>query len=492
MQTSKEIEILIRAKYPILTLVSWEEKRVEEAIAGICKNLNRKLYTWSLTQGMKPDVGKRGDLPPALEALAQVREAPEFTVFLLKDFHPYMKDPSVIRLLRDISGVLRAKAQTLILMGPVLTLPTELEKDVTVVDFPLPTYEELGAKLDQVQLAIQTNPAVDATLSDDDRERLLKASQGLTLDELESVLARSLVEFKKLNLEVVLEEKKQIIRKSGVLEYYPAEGKMSDVGGMEILKEWLDRRNSSFTDKAKAFGLPAPKGVLILGVQGCGKSLIAKCIAATWNLPMLRLDVGRIFGSLVGQSEENIRKAIQIAESVAPCILWADELEKGFAGLSGVGDSGTTQRVFATFLTWMQEKTSPVFLIATANDVTKLPPEMLRKGRFDEIFFVDLPGADEREHIFAIHLKKRGRDTAKFNLRKLADITKGFSGAEIEQVVIAGLFNAFDEDRQVKQKDLEIEAQAVVPLSRMMSEEIDELRTWAQMRTRPASKPDDT
>ena len=449
---------------------------MEEAITTICKGLNRKLFTWSLTQGMKPDLGRRGDLSPQLEVLAQVREAPEYTVFLLKDFHPYMKDPSVIRLLRDISGTLRSKAQTLILMGPLLVLPTELEKDVTVIDFPLPSYEELGERLDQIILAVQGNPNLDSKLEPEDRERLLKAAQGLTLDELESVLARSLVEFKRLNLDTILVEKQQIIRKSGVLEYYPAEGKMGDVGGMEILKEWLDRRNQSFTDKAKAFGLPAPKGVLILGVQGCGKSLIAKCIAATWNLPMLRLDVGRIFGSLVGQSEENIRKAIRIAESVAPCIMWADELEKGFAGLSGVGDSGTTQRVFATFLTWMQEKTSPVFLIATANDVSKLPPEMLRKGRFDEIFFVDLPGADEREHIFAIHLKKRNRDLAKFNLRKLADVTKGFSGAEIEQIVIGALFNAFDAGRQVKQKDLETEAEAVVPLSRMMAEEIDELR----------------
>jgi SpoVK/Ycf46/Vps4 family AAA+-type ATPase len=262
---------------------------------------------------------------------------------------------------------------------------------------------------------------------------------------------------------------------------------------MELLKEWLEKRTESFTDRAREFGIPAPKGVLLLGVQGCGKSLIAKAIAAEWNLPMLKLDVGRIFGSLVGQSEENIRRAIKVAESVAPCVLWADELEKGFAGSgsSGVSDGGTTARVFATFLTWMQEKTAPVFLIATANDVSALPPEMLRKGRFDEIFFVDLPDGPEREQIFRIHLQKRKRDPKKFKLKDLAARTEGYSGAEIEQIVVGALFLAFDAKRDLTQKDLVAEIEAVVPLSTMMREEIDELRTWAQMRTRPASKRDD-
>ncbi|MBL8765434.1 MAG: AAA family ATPase, partial [Phycisphaerae bacterium] len=245
----------------------------------------------------------------------------------------------------------------------------------------------------------------------------------------------------------------------------------------------------SFTDRAKEFGIPAPKGILLLGVQGCGKSLVAKAIAATWNLPMLKLDVGRIFGSLVGQSEENIRKAIRTAESLAPCCLWADELEKGFAGVagSGSGDSGTAKRVFATFLTWMQEKQKPVFLIATANDVSQLPPELLRKGRFDEIFFVDLPGAKEREEIFAIHLSKRKRDPKGYDLPALSAATKGFSGAEIEQVVIAGLFHAFDAGRELAMDDLLEESKTQVPLSRMMAEEIDELRTWASMRARPSA-----
>jgi SpoVK/Ycf46/Vps4 family AAA+-type ATPase len=301
------------------------------------------------------------------------------------------------------------------------------------------------------------------------------------------------VSTKKLDIDIVLDEKKQIIRKSGVLEYYAASTSLKDVGGMEFLKEWLRKRTRSFSDKAAAFGLPAPKGVLLLGVQGCGKSLVAKAIASHWDLPMLRMDVGKVFGSLVGQSEENVRRAIQVAESVAPCVLWVDELEKGFAGVQcgGYGDSGTTQRVFATFLTWMQEKTAAVFLIATANDVSQLPPELLRKGRFDEIFFIDLPDSPEREEIFSIHLKKRKRDPKDFDLKELAKQTAGFSGAEVEQVVIAGLFAAFDKDRELTQEDLLGEAKEFVPLSVMMREEINALREWAKLRTRPASRNDD-
>jgi ATP-dependent 26S proteasome regulatory subunit len=497
MDAASEMDVLIRAKYPILYIVSWEESRVEAAVANICARLNRNLHTWTVTQGMKPPVNrtsgppKAGSLPGELEALAQVHEAPELTVFLLKDFHVFLKDYRVIRLLRDLAGRLRGKAQTVILCGPVLTLPTELEKDVTVVDFPLPDRKEIEEMLDKVLAAVKSNPQINSKLNK--AERIIKSAQGLTLDEIESTFARSLVEKRKFDVDVLLEEKKQIVRKSGLLEYYSSDYRMKDVGGLELLKEWLEKRTKSFTDKARAFGIPAPKGILILGVQGCGKSLVAKAVAEHWSLPLLKLDVGRIFGSLVGQSEENIRRAIKVAESVAPCVLWADELEKGFAGMSGSGvsDSGTTARVFATFLTWMQDKTKAVFLIATANDVSILPPEMLRKGRFDEIFFVDLPDAEEREQIFQIHLKRRKRDPSKFDLKELSKWTKGFSGAEIEQVIVGALNSAFDAGQELSQQDILDEAKAVVPLSVMMREEIDELRSWAELRTRPASRQDD-
>lgn len=494
MDPCQELDILIRAKYPIVYIVSWEEARVEEALRRVCAPLNRTLHTWTVTQGMIPPVTSpsqvKTTLPGELEALAQVHEAAEFNVFLLKDFHVYMKDSRVVRLLRDLAAKLRGKAQTLVLMAPILNLPPELEKEVTVMDFPLPNAEEIGMELDKVIDSVKGNPKVDPNLTPEQRELIIKSALGLTLEEIDSVFARSLVEKRKFDVDVVLEEKQQIIRKSGLLEYYPAQNHLSDVGGMELLKDWLDKRSASFTDKAREFGIPAPKGILLLGVQGCGKSLLAKAVAAEWNLPMLKLDVGRIFGSLVGQSEENIRKAISVSESVAPCVLWADELEKGFAGVggSGVSDSGTTARVFSTFLTWMQEKTKPVFLIATANEVSALPPEMLRKGRFDEIFFVDLPDMEEREQIATIHLSKRHRDPANFDISAIANATKGFSGAEIEQVIVGALYTAFDAQRELSQADILEEAKAVVPLSVMMHEEIDELRTWAEMRTRPASK----
>jgi SpoVK/Ycf46/Vps4 family AAA+-type ATPase len=495
---SHEIEVLIRAKYPILYIVSWEERRVSEVVSKVCQGLNRTLHTWSITQGMRPAVNrltgpvKPTTLPGELEALALIHEAPESTVFLLRDFHPYMKDYRVVRLLRDLAQQLRDKRQTIILTGPTLNLPPDLEKDVTLVDFALPEHPDIEAMLDRVISAVKDNPNVDVKLEPLQREQLVKSAQGLTQDEIESVFARSLVEKKRFDIDTILEEKKQIIRKSGLLEYYAPEAVLKDIGGLELLKEWLSKRTKSFTNEAKEFGLPAPKGILLLGVQGCGKSLSAKAIAAQWNLPLLRLDVGRIFdGTLVGLTEKNMRSAIATSESVAPCVLWLDELEKGFGGMSGSGDSGTTMRTFATFLTWMSEKTAAVFIVATANDVTALPPELLRKGRFDEIFFIDLPDGPEREQIFSIHLTKKKRDLAKFNVKTLAKATDGFSGAEIEQVVVGALFVAYDAGRELMQKDLLAEAKTVVPLSVMMAEEIDELRTWAKMRTRPASKRDD-
>jgi SpoVK/Ycf46/Vps4 family AAA+-type ATPase len=354
----------------------------------------------------------------------------------------------------------------------------------------LPDAEDIEKQLDNLIEAVKDNPKVDVSLDDATRENLVRSAQGLTMDEIESALARSLVENKKLTVDQIIEEKKQIVRKTGMLEFYPAVDGLDKVGGHDLLKDWLKKRSKSFTQAARDFGIPSPKGILLLGVQGCGKSLVSKAVASAYNLPMLKMDVGRIFGSLVGQSEQNMRRAISIAESLAPCVLWLDELEKGFAGVGGAGvsDSGTTARVFSTFLTWMQEKTKPVFLIATANNVSALPPELLRKGRFDEIFFIDLPEEDERKEIFDIHLSKRNRKPRGFKTRQLAKLTKGFSGAEIEQVVIGALNHAFDEDREIAYKDLSAEARAQVPLSRTMAEDIQQLRSWASVRARPSSK----
>lgn len=497
MNAQQEIEVLIRAKYPLLYVLTWEEERVSKLLLDLAIRLKRKLYTWSLTDGVHPLPPRSPETPsrlsPDLEILTRIYACQEEGIFHLKDFHPYIHDLRVVRLLRDLSHRLRQRSQCVVITAPVLRLPIELEKDVSVVEFPLPEANDIAEVLQSACEAMQDKANVNVSLTSEEREQVIKSCLGLTLDEVEAVLARSLVEKKRFDVEVILQEKRQIVRKSGLLEYYPASETLNDVGGMEYLKEWLMHRTRAFTEKAREFGLPPPKGILLIGVQGCGKSLIAKTIANLWNLPLLRMDVGRIFGSLVGQSEDNIRRAIRVAESVSPCILWTDELEKGFSGLqsSGFSDSGTTARVFATFLTWMQEKTKPVFVVATANDVTQLPPEMIRKGRFDEIFFIDLPDKYEREDIFKIHLQKRKRDPNAFDVKKLADITLGFSGAEIEQVVIGALHRAFSHDRDLTQEDLETEAHATVPLSRMMKEDIDALREWARLRARPASRCDE-
>ena len=492
----RELSTLIRACYPLVYLQTAEESRAEEIIRRLAGERGKRLHFWTLTRGYEPPIPATTEaaasrpLAPELEAIAQLLRLQEDALVVLKDFHPYLSDPRVIRLLRDLYPRLQRARRTVIFLAPVLKLPPELEKQITVLEMPLPTRAEIAHKIQEILLVLKASqPEVQANLSPQELDELVSAAQGLTMDEIENVCARAIVEHKRLQVDAILSEKKQIVRKSGVLEYYDARETMQDVGGLDLLKEWLRKRRAALSQEARAFGLPAPKGVLLLGVQGTGKSLSAKAIAHLWNLPMLRLDVGRVFGSLVGASEANMRAAIRTAEAVAPCILWIDELEKGFAGVqgSGVSDSGTTARVFATFLTWMQDKRAPVFVVATANDVAQLPPELLRKGRFDEIFFIDLPTHAEREQIFAIHLRKRGRDPQAYDLARLARATEGFSGAEVEQVVVAGLFTAFDAGRELTTEDMQEEIRHTVPLAVMMREEIDELRTWAQLRTRPAS-----
>ncbi|RME44761.1 MAG: AAA family ATPase, partial [Caldilineae bacterium] len=378
------------------------------------------------------------------------------------------------------------------LLSPVLQFPPELEKDITVLDYSLPTVEELAQSLDRVVRSAREISGMKLSLSNGQREQILNAARGLTCTEAENVFAKSLVMTHRLDVDVIISEKEQLIRRSRALEYFQSVEDFSNVGGMNLLKEWLRKRSRAFSEKARQFGLPEPKGLLLLGVQGAGKSLLAKAVASQWHLPLLRLDLGRIFSELVGSSENNIRSALRMAESVSPCVLWIDEIEKGLGGVasSHQSDAGTTARIFASILTWMQEKTSPVFVIATANDISVLPPEMLRKGRFDEIFFVDLPHAQERREIFAIHLARRGRDPLAFDLNRLALATEGFSGAEIEQVVISGLYDAFEQNRDLTTQDLLNNIQATIPLSQTMEQEIARLRRWGRTHARPASAPE--
>jgi len=499
--TLSGIEVYIRARYPLLTIVSWEEERVEEALASLAARLNKKLFFWSVTRGLHAQgeamQSQRRSFSPnttdPLEALEEIFKFVDAAIFLFKDFHPYLRDPAVIRKLREVTRHLRSSHKTLIFVSPTMGIPLELEKDITVVDFPLPALPQLQILLDSILEQVRESAKKNITIEEATRERLLKAALGLTLKEAENCFARALVLRGKLSdeeLGIILTEKEQAIRKSGLLEYYRTDTSIAGVGGLDNLKEYFEKRSQAFTEKARLFGLPPPKGVLLIGVQGCGKSLCAKAISREWSLPLLRFDVGKVFASLVGSSEENIRRAIAIAESVAPALLWIDEIEKAFAGTSSshLSDAGTTSRVFSTFLTWLQEKTAPVFVMATANNISILPPELLRKGRFDEIFFVDLPIQPEREEIFRIHIQKKGREPAKFDLPRLAAESKGFSGAEIEEAVVSGLYEAFYGGEELTEEHIITAIRETVPLSRTMMEDIQRLREWAKERARRATR----
>jgi len=496
----EELNILTRAKYPLLYIVSWEERRIEDILRQVAANRRKQLYLWTLTNGIVHvdapntaiDPGTRNPLD-ALEAIAQSQEA---AIFVLKDFHTLLTPQAgpehviTVRKLRDIINQLKESRKTVVILAPVVEYPPELEKDITVLDYSLPTLDELAQSLERVIRSAREISGMRLDLAPQDREAILNAARGLTCTEAENVFAKSLVMHHALDVDVIISEKEQLIRRARALEYFQSVEDFSNVGGMKLLKNWLRKRSRAFSEKARRFGLPEPKGLLLLGVQGAGKSLLAKAVASQWHLPLLRLDLGRVFSELVGSSESNIRGALRLAESVAPCVLWIDEIEKGLGGVasSHQSDAGTTARIFASILTWMQEKQSPVFVIATANDVSKLPPEMLRKGRFDEIFFVDLPQVQERREIFAIHLAGRGRDPLEFDLNKLAMSSDGFSGAEIEQVVIAGLYDAFEEDRELTTEDMLHNIKSTVPLSQTMEQEITRLRQWGRSHARPASE----
>jgi len=505
MNFAQEVETLIRARYPILYIVSSEEGRVQSLLIEIAQKRQKKVFEWSYTTGMVPagtsiQSQKHRNAPSKdpLVALDQVIDQVEPAIFIFKDFHPFLtrSNFAVIRRLKEIALHLKNSLKTIVLVSPVLEIPTELEKEVTVLNHPLPGLDELGQLLDKIIEDVRQFKHVKIELDDAGRERLLKAALGLTLGEAENVFAKLIVKDGRLSsadVNEVFSEKQQIIRKNGLLEYYATEETFDNVGGLAVLKEWLKKRALALTDQARAFGLPAPKGILLLGVQGCGKSLCAKAVSRLWQLPLLRFDMGRMFGSLVGSSEENVRKAIAVAESIAPAVLWVDEIDKAFAGSqsSAMTDGGTTARVFGTFLTWLSEKIAPVFVVATANDISQLPPELLRKGRLDEIFYVDLPTDEERAEIFRIHIRKRGRDPEQFDIPALVAASKDFSGAEIEEAVISGLYDAFYTGNELTTEHILEALRQTVPLSKTMEEQINRLRTWAEGRARNASVPPD-
>ena len=518
-KTEQHLTNLFKARFSFVYIPTWEEIRIVDLITKIANNVKtiktkRDVFIWSSTEGLKKNLKdgqesvNNGNEP--IDALNFIDNYNNPAILILKDIHPLLglnnrnADYNLIRKIRDVAGSLKNAdvSKNVVIIAPSLVLPLELQKDITVVDFDLPTLGEIKSLLNEM-IEMNESSGILIDLKEDEKEVLCKAAQGLTLQEAENAFARAMVSKGQLTiqeLDVILDEKCQVIKKTGILEFIKSDFNMNDVGGLENLKKWLIKRNNSWLGKAqKDYNLPAPKGVLITGVPGCGKSLTAKAMSALWQLPLLRLDVGKIFSGLVGSSEENMRKAIQTAEAVAPSILWIDEIEKGFGGNSSERDGGTATRVFGTFLTWMSEKTKPVFVIATANNINALPSEMLRKGRFDEIFFVDLPTKAERKVIFKLHLEKRlkgsiSKDFAVTDtlLNKLAEITEGFVGAEIEQVVISALFEAFSENRTLSEEDLYKVIKNTVPLSTTQSEQILAIREWANERAVAATAHDES
>ena len=493
---------LVNAGFPYIYIPSYEEERIINIIQSIIQNKDlikteRKLFVWTQTDGLVCSGEKTRDTADPMHAIDSVEKSKDDAIYIFKDFHVYFggdrttrPDYAVIRKLRDIIPVLKASRKTIVFISSKTVIPCDMEKEISILDFDLPEAEEIQALLENLIEGL--NPE-SVRLSQDDKILLSHSALGLTMQEAENAFCRAIVKLKGLDrsaLSIIHEEKNQVVKKTGVLEFVKSDLSIGDIGGLENLKKWLLRRNNSWSEKAQSYNLPAPKGVLITGVPGCGKSLTAKAMSAIWGLPLLKLDMGKIFGGIVGSSEENMRKAIATAEAVSPSILWVDEIEKGFSGIKSGGDSGTSARVFGTFLTWMQEKTDPVFVIATANDISTLPPELLRKGRFDEIFFVDLPTTKEREKIFKLHIQKRIKSSEIHHeitaddavCHELAELSVGYVGAEIEQIVISAMYEAFYADRGMRKEDIVKAIRETVPLSSTQREQIIELRAWAKER----------
>ena len=500
----QKLILMIRAYYPVLYLHSYEYYRTKQKIKGIVELLRREgkkvnYYQWDCVYGLVQILPDKTEIriermQNPLEVLAYIlnsKKSGEKNIFVLDDINNHIERDEVKLMFRKIAEATNNNTHAIILSS-IYRLPAELEKYITVLQIPLPKRNELGEVLDIV--AKQSKVELKTNL----RNRLIDAALGMTSMEADLAYCLASVKdgFDEKSPFTVSSEKEQIIRKSGILDYFPKNESLKDVGGMENLKEWLKKRQLAYDKEARDWGLKEPKGLLLLGVPGCGKSLIAKSIASSWNMPLLRLDVGKVFQGIVGSSEDNIRKAIATAEAVAPCVLWIDEIEKGLSGVqsSGATDGGVTSRIFSTILTWMQEKTAPVFVVATANNINQLPPELLRKGRFDEIFFVDLPSQKEKENIFSIHLQKNRQNVSSFALDILAQKAEGFNGAEIEECIKEAMFTAYVESQETniapKLQMIHIldAIKNTVPLSKTMEKQITDLRKFAVSRAKNASK----
>lgn len=502
------LNLKIKANQAILQVISYEWRRVQGFTIKAAKSNEKNLYLWNLTTGLsKFDFIERKQIQikEKIGFIALLKwfqnEMPERSILLLEDAHFYLESNSINERRETIAGfksiaqnnTIQITQKNLIIYQAIRNLPIELEKLVYIIDLPLPTRNTLETVLQEVVNQLDFD---EMQAPEEERIQVAESALGLTEFEAGQTFREIGLKYGRLTrreIKYIIPQKEQIIKKSGILEYFHPKEELSEVGGMDQLKEWFIQRKNGFDIEAQEFGLNAPKGVLLLGIPGCGKSLIAKAIASKWEKPLLKFDLGKVFGGVVGESEANIRKALDVANAIAPCILWIDEIEKGLSGTasSNQTDAGTSARVFGTLLTWMQEKEEPVFVVATANNIEQLPPELLRKGRFDEIFFVDLPGFISRQEIWEIHLKKRlkGRFLAKnFNLNHLAEVSAFYTGSEIEEAVNSSLYQAYSEDRDLKESDLIRMISKTYPLSKVMGEIVSDLRNWAKVRARLASE----
>ena len=514
---SKSLTDYIKARYAVLVIESFEEERVLRELQGIAQSINHELYIWNSTDGVTFANGSSASQEKTLDFTAalkfcenRAKEQGSRNIFVFCDADGYLnsKAPAVNRRrLRDFAINIRKKGyvSNCIIIAPTFEITTDLQKEITLIDFPLPSREEVKEIISSFLNNYKGMEGVTIDVNSELLEKFVDASIGLTKLEIDNSFARALVSNRRIDasdLKGILSEKKQIIRKTGILEYIDSQLNLNDVGGLQTLKKWLELRSHCFGDEALKFGVKPPKGVLLTGIPGCGKSLTAKCVATAWNMPLLRLDMGKIFQGIVGSSESNMRLALKTAEAISPSILWIDEIEKGLSGASGGGgDGGTSTRVFGNLLTWMQEKTAPVFVFATANNINGLSPELLRKGRFDEIFFVDFPTSDERKKILSIHISKLGRDVSKFDLDKLAFLsgeqTFGkdvvLAGAELEAWVADSLIQSFsrkidgDSNADLSMKDFEKTISHVVPMGQMRKDEFTKIRAWANENAVSAS-----
>ena len=474
-----ELVLRMQAGQALVGLVTWEEDRVLRQLDQIATQNSRQLLRWTATTGLVGAGGSAKGTAAARAALASLTQVDRPSIAVFHDVNPDLTDPVFCRALRDSVPLLQAQQVFLVLLAPDILVPQSLEKLLEILDLPLPDAAERNALV--AAWADKLGPALGSSLG-----HIAQASAGLTEAETIRCLSRTVAAGLTKREEVLgflATEKQKLIRQARFVELIEPNVTFADVGGLSSLKEWLEQRRAAFTTKARDFGLPEPKGLLLLGVQGCGKSLTAKAVANLWQMPLLRLDASGLLGA--NEGEVRFRETVRIAEAMAPAVMWVDEIDKAFGNLGG---SGAALRVFGSFITWMQEKRQPVFVIATANDVSSLPAEMLRKGRFDEIFFIDLPDIHDRAAILRIHLEHRKRNPDSFDMWGLAEATEKYSGAELEQLIIDALFRAYAQKRDVVDEDFQLGARDTVPLAVTLDKQIKELRTWARDRTRPAAQ----